>query len=166
MFLWLVEDAEFEELKTNEYNSEESEMQENGDESWNAPTYRNSENTNLFNYETFGLLEIVENPQGFALEISMVMFLVIYIANFFVGKNKNNYIAGRWFDSIFPELQNQFYAIGAYDPPSTDKLIKESHNVFKVYASGRRYCSGFLANLEVIYLVYLMPSFSSSEFNS
>eukprot|EP00475_Leptophrys_vorax_P013780 TRINITY_DN20132_c0_g1_i1.p1 TRINITY_DN20132_c0_g1~~TRINITY_DN20132_c0_g1_i1.p1 ORF type:complete len:398 (-),score=121.51 TRINITY_DN20132_c0_g1_i1:40-1233(-) len=111
-------------------------------------TFRKVEPSNMFTYDKFGLGDS-DTPDNFIMEIFMGVFLAIYLVNFFIGKNQNNDIAAHWFNIIRPVLDAQFHEVGAYDPPQTEKMVKDSHNLFKVYASGRRYCAGILATLEL-----------------
>jgi hypothetical protein len=91
------------------------------------------------------------NVNAHLLEVSMIFIVLVYIANFFIGKNKNRSIVKNWFQSIEPALNEQFAAVGYYDPPQKSKVFKVSHSVYRVYASGRVNCSGILATLEVIF---------------
>jgi hypothetical protein len=79
----------------------------------------------------------------------MIAFVLAYIGNFFVGKSANFNIAKQWLKSIERVLEEQFVEVGAYDPPLASRLYKESHSVYKVYATGRNNCSGILATLDV-----------------
>ncbi|KAF5961535.1 hypothetical protein HYC85_002744 [Camellia sinensis] len=74
--------------------------------------------------------------------------------NFFTGKRENENIALAWVtkfavkDSIF---EKNFSLLGVGDSKDEDSplLLKEGQNVFKFYASGRRFCQGLLATMEL-----------------
>ncbi|RVW70943.1 Uncharacterized protein CK203_050552 [Vitis vinifera] len=76
----------------------------------------------------------------------------MFTINYFTGKRENENIALAWAakfatkDSIFDK---NFSLLGVGDGDDTPLLLKEGQNVFKFYASGRRYCSGLLATMEL-----------------
>ncbi|MCL7038307.1 hypothetical protein MKW94_011473 [Papaver nudicaule] len=76
----------------------------------------------------------------------------MFAVNYFTGKKENENIALSWAsrfatkDSIFDK---NFSLLGTGDGKDTPLLLKEGQNVFKFYASGRRYCQGLLATMEL-----------------
>jgi tRNA(Arg) A34 adenosine deaminase TadA len=94
---------------------------------------------------------MLQSLSAMPLEMCMIAIVLAFIANFFFGKQKNRSIAKKWFSSIESVLESQFAVVGAYDPPQKSKLYKVSHSEYRVYASGRRNCSGLLAIIEVLY---------------
>ncbi|KAF6139440.1 hypothetical protein GIB67_026282 [Kingdonia uniflora] len=92
------------------------------------------------------------SPKTFTVEIICVSFLVVFIINYFTGKKENENIALAWAskfatkDSIF---EKNFSLLGTGDGKDTPLLLKEGQNVFKFYASGRRFCQGLLATMEL-----------------
>lgn len=91
--------------------------------------------------------------RSFTVEIVCVSFLIIFIINFFIGKRQNELIALSWAsvfatrDSIF---EKNFSLLGTGDgKDDAPLLLKEGQDVFKFYASGRRFCQGLLATMEL-----------------
>ncbi|KAG9443999.1 hypothetical protein H6P81_015339 [Aristolochia fimbriata] len=91
-------------------------------------------------------------PRSYTVEIVSVSFLIAFIFNYFTGKRENENIALAWAtqfatkDSIFDK---NFSLLGTGDGKDTPLLLKEGQNVFKFYASGRRFCQGLLATMEL-----------------
>ncbi|XP_065870603.1 uncharacterized protein At5g49945-like [Euphorbia lathyris] len=90
--------------------------------------------------------------QSFTIEIVCVSFLIIFIINYFTGKRENENLALAWAakfavkDSIF---EKNFSLLGVGEGDDSPLLLKEGQNIFKFYASGRRYCQGLLATMEL-----------------
>lgn len=85
-------------------------------------------------------------------EIAAAVCLVIYAINVFVGKSSNEAIALAWARAYVSEggvLEKNFSLLGPGDLDDGEVLMKESQSQFKFYASGRRYCDGFLATLDL-----------------
>ncbi|KAL7002075.1 hypothetical protein U1Q18_003226 [Sarracenia purpurea var. burkii] len=92
-------------------------------------------------------------PRSFMVEIVCGSFLIMFIINFFTGKRENENIALAWAakfaakDSIF---EKNFSLLGVGDgKDDSPLLLKEGQNVFRFYASGRRFCQGLLATMEL-----------------
>jgi hypothetical protein len=92
-------------------------------------------------------------PRSFTVEILCGSFLIMFAINYFTGKKENENIALSWAsqfaakDSIF---EKNFSLLGIGDGgDDTPLLLKEGQTTFKFYASGRRYCQGLLATLEL-----------------
>ncbi|KAF8376983.1 hypothetical protein HHK36_030355 [Tetracentron sinense] len=91
-------------------------------------------------------------PSSYVVEIVCVSFLIAFTVNYFVGKRENENIGLAWAtqfatkDSIF---EKNFSLLGTGDGKDTPLLLKEGDNVFKFYASGRRFCQGVLATMEL-----------------
>ncbi|PIA25405.1 hypothetical protein AQUCO_11500003v1 [Aquilegia coerulea] len=89
---------------------------------------------------------------SFTVEIVCVSFLIAFLFNYFSGKKENENIALAWAsrfatkDSIFDK---NFSLLGTGDGKDTPLLLKEGQNVFKFYASGRRFCQGMLATMDL-----------------
>ncbi|KAK4401987.1 hypothetical protein Sango_0939400 [Sesamum angolense] len=83
-------------------------------------------------------------------EVVCVPFLVLFTINYFMGKWENENIALAWAtkfaakDSIFDK---NFSLLGVGETEDSPLLLKEGQNVFRFYASGRRFCSGLLATM-------------------
>ncbi|CAL4893726.1 unnamed protein product [Urochloa decumbens] len=90
--------------------------------------------------------------RAFSVEIACVSFLICFLLNYFTGKKQNENIALAWAtkfatrDSIFDK---NFSLLGTGDGKDTPLLLKEGQDVFKFYASGRRFCQGMLATMEM-----------------
>ncbi|KAL2460547.1 Protein of unknown function (DUF1682) [Abeliophyllum distichum] len=89
---------------------------------------------------------------SYSVEIVCVSFLIMFSINYFTGKKENENLALAWAtkfatqDSIFDK---NFSLLGVGDTEDSPLLLKEGQNVFKFYASGRRFCSGVLATMEL-----------------
>ncbi|XP_010439054.1 PREDICTED: uncharacterized protein At5g49945-like [Camelina sativa] len=88
----------------------------------------------------------------YTVEIVCVSILVGYAINYFTGKRENENLALAWAskfcvkDSI---LEKNFSLLGVGEGEDSPLMLKEAANVFKFYASGRRYCHGLLATMEL-----------------
>ncbi|RRT47007.1 hypothetical protein B296_00012574, partial [Ensete ventricosum] len=91
--------------------------------------------------------------RSYFLEIACVTFLICFAFNYFHGKRRNEGIALAWVakfagkDSIFDK---NFGLLGTGDGNDAPLLLKEGQDVFKFYSSGRRYCQGMLATMELL----------------
>ncbi|GLT97036.1 hypothetical protein SLE2022_146230 [Rubroshorea leprosula] len=96
--------------------------------------------------------KIAASKKSFTVEIVCGSFLIAFIINYFTGKRENENLALSWAaqfatkDSIF---EKNFSFLGVGDADDSPLLLKEGQNVFKFYASGRRYCQGLLATMEL-----------------
>ena len=95
---------------------------------------------------------VVISPKSYIVEIVCGSFLIVFAINYFTGKRENENIALAWAakfaakDSIFDK---NFSLLGVGEGEDSPLLLKEGQNVFKFYASGRRYCQGLLATMEL-----------------
>ncbi|CAI0439463.1 unnamed protein product [Linum tenue] len=95
---------------------------------------------------------VPKRKQSFTVEIVCVSFLIMFVINYFTGKRENENIALAWAakfatkDSIF---EKNFSLLGVGEGDDSPLLLKEGQNVFKFYASGRRFCQGLLATMEL-----------------
>eukprot|EP01006_Ploeotia_vitrea_P044185 TRINITY_DN66816_c8_g16_i1.p1 TRINITY_DN66816_c8_g16~~TRINITY_DN66816_c8_g16_i1.p1 ORF type:complete len:506 (-),score=304.31 TRINITY_DN66816_c8_g16_i1:99-1616(-) len=83
-------------------------------------------------------------------ELVGVAFVIAYIINYFIGKRKNDAIAQTWFTTFQPVFEEQFERLGAYAGDQEGMILKESPSLYRFYASGRRYCTGMLATLDLV----------------
>lgn len=85
------------------------------------------------------------------IEAGAAMLVVVYVIIILIGMRNNSKIGEAWaktFASSGSILERNFSYRG---PKETGiQLMKESSNVFKFYASGRRYCQGLLAELQLL----------------
>ncbi|CAM8937585.1 unnamed protein product [Rhodiola kirilowii] len=90
--------------------------------------------------------------KSYTVEIVCGSFLIIFLINYFTGKKENEKLALAWAarfatnDSIFAK---NFSLLGVGEGEDSPLLLKEGQTVFKFYASGRRYCQGLLATMEL-----------------
>ncbi|KAJ7968006.1 DUF1682 family protein [Quillaja saponaria] len=97
-------------------------------------------------------IETVKAPRSYTIEIVCGTFLITFVINYFTGKRENENLALAWAakfatkDSIF---EKNFSLLGVGEGDDSPLLLKEGQNVFKFYASGRRYCQGLLATMEL-----------------
>ncbi|GMH06761.1 hypothetical protein Nepgr_008601 [Nepenthes gracilis] len=90
--------------------------------------------------------------RSYTVEVVCISFLIAFSINYFTGKRENENLALAWAakfttkDSIF---EKNFSLVGVGDGEDSPLLLKEGQNVFKFYASGRRYCQGLLATMEL-----------------
>ncbi|KFK28988.1 hypothetical protein AALP_AA7G074000 [Arabis alpina] len=95
---------------------------------------------------------ISKKKQSYTVEIVCVSILIAYAINYFTGKRENENLALAWAskfglkDTIF---EKNFSLLGVGEGEDSPLLLKEATNVFKFYASGRRYCHGLLATMEL-----------------
>lgn len=97
--------------------------------------------------------ENVKGLRKFTVEIVCGSFLIMFAINYFTGKRENENIALAWAaqfaakDSIF---EKNFSLLGIGEGgDDAPLLLKEGQTIFKFYASGRRYCQGLLATMEL-----------------
>eukprot|EP01024_Parvocaulis_polyphysoides_P026326 TRINITY_DN24013_c0_g1_i5.p1 TRINITY_DN24013_c0_g1~~TRINITY_DN24013_c0_g1_i5.p1 ORF type:complete len:444 (-),score=81.95 TRINITY_DN24013_c0_g1_i5:504-1805(-) len=86
-------------------------------------------------------------------EILAVAFLILYALNIWRGGRQNESIAIAWANAFCMEgmlMPKNFSLLGPGDSEDDGEiLMRESKNIYKFYASGRRYCQGLLATLEL-----------------
>ncbi|MBA0815213.1 hypothetical protein Gohar_020975 [Gossypium harknessii] len=90
--------------------------------------------------------------KSFTVEIICGVFLIAFMINYFIGKRENENIALAWaakFATKGSIFEKNFSLLGIGEGEDSPLLLKEGQNVFKFYASGRRYCQGLLATMEL-----------------
>ncbi|KAJ0232407.1 Uncharacterized protein HA466_0290570 [Hirschfeldia incana] len=95
---------------------------------------------------------IEKKKKTYAIEIACVCFLIALGTNYLLGKRENDRLALAWaakFASKDTIFHKNFSILGVGDGVESPLLLKEALNVFKFYASGRRYCHGLLATMEL-----------------
>ncbi|KAL3693394.1 hypothetical protein R1sor_007045 [Riccia sorocarpa] len=94
---------------------------------------------------------VPRGPQSYYTEVAGTLFLIAYLTYYFIGRKRNEKLALAWAthfackDGIFDK---NFSLLGTGDGVDSPLLMKEGQNVFKFYASGRRYCESFLATMD------------------
>ncbi|GAX84301.1 hypothetical protein CEUSTIGMA_g11723.t1 [Chlamydomonas eustigma] len=120
---------------------------ENKQDSGDAPILKN---------ETTGLSSAAFNRGQtdatfkYMVEISSAAFCLIYIITAFYGSSFNKRIAEAWTKSYAFKgglFEKNFSSLGSVE---NVPLMRESGNLFKFYATGRRYCHGLLAELKLL----------------
>ncbi|KAL6501286.1 hypothetical protein OROHE_024933 [Orobanche hederae] len=97
-------------------------------------------------------VKVPKKFSSYSVEIICVSFLIMFTINYFTGRRQNENLALAWAskfatkDSIFDK---NFSLLGVGETDDSPLLLQEGKNVFKFYASGRRFCSGLLATMEL-----------------
>ncbi|TYZ60976.1 hypothetical protein PybrP1_005331 [[Pythium] brassicae (nom. inval.)] len=90
------------------------------------------------------------NPNDhFFLEATSWTIAVLYLINYVVGAWQNKRVAKQWLDDAEPQLAKQFAYTGATATPPVG-LLEESKSNYKYYCTGRRFCSRFVADLQLL----------------
>ncbi|PWA76655.1 hypothetical protein CTI12_AA198100 [Artemisia annua] len=97
---------------------------------------------------------LTKRIKSYIIEIFCLLFLVLFSVKYFVGKKTNESLALAWatkFATRGTIFDKNFSLLGVGDKEGEDAplLLKEGQNVFKFYASGRRYCQGLVATMEL-----------------
>ena len=74
------------------------------------------------------------------------------VINYFTGKREDGNLALSWaakFAAKDPIFEKNFSLSGIGEGEDSPLLLREGQAVFKFYASGRRYCRGLLATMEL-----------------
>ncbi|KAG7546345.1 hypothetical protein ISN44_As12g017190 [Arabidopsis suecica] len=93
-----------------------------------------------------------EMKHWYTVEIVCVSVLAGYAINYFIGKRENDNLALAWASKFCVKhsvFEKNFSLLGVVEGEDSPLLLKEATNVFKFYASGRRYCHGLLATMEL-----------------
>ncbi|XP_017971843.1 PREDICTED: uncharacterized protein At5g49945 [Theobroma cacao] len=96
--------------------------------------------------------ETAVSKKSFTVEIICGAFLIAFVINYFTGKRENENLALAWaakFATKGSIFEKNFSLLGVGEAEDSPLLLKEGQNVFKFYASGRRYCQGLLATMEL-----------------
>lgn len=97
-------------------------------------------------------VKVSRKLSSYSVEVVCVSFLIMFTINYFTGKRENENLALAWAskfatkDSIF---EKNFSLLGVGETDDSPLLLQEGKNVFKFYASGRRFCAGLLATMEL-----------------
>lgn len=79
-------------------------------------------------------------------EICLGLLVIVYLANFFVGKKVNAKIVTMWLSEAIPFLKDNFHHIGFGEEPNLS-LSQISYTEYEFYASGRDNCHYLFMNL-------------------
>ena len=85
-------------------------------------------------------------------EVLIGVFMLLYCGNIYLGKRANDEIALA-FGNAFCEdeglLERNFSQVGPRIGDTDDVILRESMNKYSIYATGRRFCKGFSATLDL-----------------
>ena len=101
-------------------------------------------------------LMLTNNWKSYYLELIMCLGIVIYTVNMLIGKSKNSALASAWFNANRDLLEKQFALVGDNgantEIPSndSDRLIKESDNIYGLWCSGRQSCLNMFIQLKLL----------------
>ncbi|KAI3786698.1 hypothetical protein L1987_40588 [Smallanthus sonchifolius] len=97
-------------------------------------------------------ISLTKRIRLYTVEIICVSFLIMFAINYFTGKKENETLALAWAakfatrDTIFDK---NFSLLGVGEGDNSPLLLKEGQNVFRFYASGRRFCEELVATMEL-----------------
>ncbi|KAD3067388.1 hypothetical protein E3N88_35268 [Mikania micrantha] len=97
-------------------------------------------------------ISLIRRIRLYVIEIICVCFLITFTINYFTGRKENETLALAWVatfatrNSIF---EKNFSLLGVGEGDDSPLLLKEGQNVFKFYASGRRFCEGLVATMDL-----------------
>lgn len=93
--------------------------------------------------------------QSYWMEMVFLAGLVVYFANYIIGKSKNVSLANTWFNAHKAFLEENFALVGDSDGKkdlntTQATMLQESDSVFTLWCSGRVCCEGMLVELRQI----------------
>lgn len=141
----------FEHWDEDEFEGFPTDLPSQNSESTDSPTAP-SDSDGVSQSEQAVTVDEPRTIKSFTVEIVCGSFLIIFIINYFTGKKENENIAFAWVrafatkDTIFDK---NFSFLGVGESEDSPLLLKEGQNIFKFYASGRRFCQGMLATMEL-----------------
>ncbi|KAI3755188.1 hypothetical protein L1987_54983 [Smallanthus sonchifolius] len=89
---------------------------------------------------------------SYTVEVTCILILIIFAINYFTGKKENETLALAWATKFATNewiFEKNFSLLGVGEGEDSPLLLKEGQNVFKFYASGRRFCQGVLGTMEL-----------------
>ncbi|EFN56107.1 hypothetical protein CHLNCDRAFT_51730 [Chlorella variabilis] len=95
----------------------------------------------------------LKEQDSWVLEGCAVAFLLAFLVNLAVGRGRNERLAVAWTtELVAPDgvLDRNFSLLGPGDTEAGEVLLKDSMHVYKFWASGRRFCQGLLATLQLV----------------
>lgn len=97
-------------------------------------------------------VRIISSWQNYVFEMAVVAAMLLYFANYFIGRSRNSAIAHEWLETNMEALTSNFALVGDTgegEEPTEGELLKESDNVYLLWASGRVNCTGLLVQLQM-----------------
>lgn len=82
----------------------------------------------------------------------MVIGLLLYFANFILGRTKNYSIASSWYEKNLELLESNFSLVGDDGKKEIENpgLMKETESVYTLWCSGRSSIEGLLAEIHLV----------------
>lgn len=96
---------------------------------------------------------VLRHQDSWLLEGLAVAFLLTFLVNMLIGRRRNERLALAWTaELVAPDgvLDRNFALLGPGDTAAGEVLLKDSMHCFKLWASGRRFCQGMLATLQLV----------------
>lgn len=94
------------------------------------------------------IISNITDTKKFFYEFMLVIILVIYVTNYFLGKKLNEKYVLLWTQQNKPFFDTEFAHVGVGPGPEGAFVQAESANSFKFYASGRQNCESALVTLD------------------
>jgi hypothetical protein len=97
-------------------------------------------------------------------EFIMMGFLILFLINCLIGKQRNQSLCQRWYDTNRHFFEENYAHIGVnteYNTKTSVAILKESYNNFKFYASGRVFTNWMLVHLNLKKRQDLLSSLTS-----
>jgi hypothetical protein len=96
---------------------------------------------------------VLRHQDSWVLEGAAIAFLLAFLVNMLIGRRRNERLALAWTaELVAPDgvLDRNFALLGPGDTAAGEVLLKDSMHSFKLWASGRRFCQGMLATLQLV----------------
>nr|XP_043619239.1 uncharacterized protein At5g49945-like [Erigeron canadensis] len=143
------DEDEFEGFPTNPESITEPEIIKSVDSNISEPDNFGNETVNAFEH-----IPLTKKVRIYIIEIICITFFILFVINFFVGKKQNETLALSWASKFATRntiFDKNFSLLGVGDDENDDSplLLKEGQNVFKFYVSGRRFCQGLVATMDL-----------------
>lgn len=104
--------------------------------------------------DVVGEVDVIQEPfwKRYVTEVVMVVVILLYGLMVILGKYRNDRIVKTWSATYLVPggvYDRNFSLVGSGHPGMTDPVMRETLSTFRVWASGRRYCSGVLTTLDL-----------------
>eukprot|EP00742_Colponemidia_sp_Colp-10_P006061 GILJ01006486.1.p1 GENE.GILJ01006486.1~~GILJ01006486.1.p1 ORF type:complete len:374 (+),score=79.98 GILJ01006486.1:59-1180(+) len=90
-----------------------------------------------------------EGPKTYYIEACAIVFIVVYILQFFMGKSANDNFAKAWVRLNKDLFTKNFAYLGFGEKDQEALILREAYHCFKFYGSGRLNCDSFTATLNL-----------------
>lgn len=97
-------------------------------------------------------LHLRANWESYFIEFVIVIGLLLYFANFILGRTKNYSIASSWYEANLELLESNFSLVGDDGKKEIENsgLMKETESVYTLWCSGRSSIEGLLAEIHLV----------------